>query len=107
MDSNLPPYSHMGDANENWSPHVQCSIPSAVSSPASSGGDDFGNSNYFPTSAPAAILERTSMPTSMNSPTSSVVSGKMGFEDIKSGKIPIRRPWLFWSYTNVLLRVRY
>jgi len=84
MDSNLPPYSHMGDASENWSPHVQCSIPSAVSSPASSGGDDFGNSNYFPTSAPAAILERTSMPTSMNSPTSSVVSGKMGFEDIKS-----------------------
>lgn len=107
MDSNLPPYSHMGDAGENWSPHVQCSIPSAVSSPASSGGDDFGNSNYFPTSAPAAILERTSMPTSMNSPTSSVVSGKMGFEDIKSGKFPVQRPWLLWPFTNVLSRVRH
>ncbi|KXJ90844.1 hypothetical protein Micbo1qcDRAFT_67454 [Microdochium bolleyi] len=84
MDSSLPPYSHIGDAGDNWSPHVQCSIPSAVSSPASSGGDDFGNSNYFPTSAPAAILERTGIPAGMNSPASSVVSGKMGFEDIKS-----------------------
>lgn len=85
MDSSLPPYSHIGDAGENWSSHVQCSIPSAVSSPASSGGDDFGNNNYFPTSAPTAILERAGIPAGMNSPASSVVSGKMGYDDIKSG----------------------
>lgn len=93
IDSGIPPYGHMGDSGEHWSSHVPCSLPSAVSSPASSGaGDDFGNSNYFPTSAPSAVVERTSMPPGMNSPTSSVVSGKVGFEDLKSGMLsPINR----------------
>ncbi|KAI0472848.1 hypothetical protein GGR56DRAFT_667179 [Xylariaceae sp. FL0804] len=86
MVPDIAPYNGMHDTSDTWPSSLGCSVPSTVSSPASSGGtsagaEDFGN-NYYPTSAPSGVLERGSMPPGMNSPTVSCI-GSDGFEDIK------------------------
>ncbi|ORY65455.1 uncharacterized protein BCR38DRAFT_409146 [Pseudomassariella vexata] len=70
-------------SGDSWTPAVPCSVPSTVSSPSSSGAtDEFGGS-YYPTSAPATILDRSNMSSNMNSPTVSCINGKMNYDDIE------------------------
>ncbi|KAI0392077.1 hypothetical protein F5Y17DRAFT_478134 [Xylariaceae sp. FL0594] len=84
MLSDMPPYSSVPDNTNVWSSSVPCSIPSTVSSPSSPGApDDFGG-NYFPTSTPGNVLERSSMPPALNSPVASCMGGDVGFGDAKS-----------------------
>ena len=82
----IPSYDHMTSSGEPWSSTVSCAVPSTVSSPSSSGATDDLGSAYYPTSAPASLLDRSGLSSSMNSPTASCISGKLGYEDIKSGK---------------------
>jgi len=86
----IPPYDSMGSSGEPWSSTVSCTVPSTVSSPSSSGATDELGSAYFPTSAPTSLLDRSGIPSSMNSPTASCLNGKMGYDDMKSGEL---RPW--------------
>lgn len=80
----IPSYDHMTSSGEPWSSTVSCAVPSTVSSPSSSGATDDLGSAYYPTSAPASLLDRSGLSSSMNSPTASCISGKLGYEDIKS-----------------------
>ncbi|KAK8139077.1 hypothetical protein PG984_002457 [Apiospora sp. TS-2023a] len=80
----IPPYDSMGSSGEPWSSTVSCTVPSTVSSPSSSGATDELGSAYFPTSAPTSLLDRSGIPSSMNSPTASCLNGKMGYDDMKS-----------------------
>lgn len=82
----IPPYDSMGSSGEPWSSTVSCTVPSTVSSPSSSGATDELGSAYFPTSAPTSLLDRSGIPSSMNSPTASCLNGKMGYDDMKSGE---------------------
>ncbi|KAI0879008.1 hypothetical protein GGS24DRAFT_276719 [Hypoxylon argillaceum] len=84
MVSDLPPYSNVHDTTSVWPSSVPCSLPSTVSSPSSPAApDDFG-SNYFPAHTSSAILERSSMPPTINSPAASCITSDMGFDDVKS-----------------------
>lgn len=87
----IPSYDHMTSSGEPWSSTVSCAVPSTVSSPSSSGATDDLGSAYYPTSAPASLLDRSGLSSSMNSPTASCISGKLGYEDIKSGKSGVWR----------------
>lgn len=86
MVSDMPPYSNVPDTANVWPSSVPCSLPSTVSSPSSPGApEEYGN-NYFPTSAPSTVIERSSMPPAMNSPAASCMGGgDMGFDDTKPG----------------------
>ncbi|KAI0156787.1 hypothetical protein GGR57DRAFT_70955 [Xylariaceae sp. FL1272] len=90
--SDLPPYGSVPDTTDVWSSSVPCSVPSTVSSPASSGAtEDFGG-NYLPTSMPTTgMLERSSIPPAMNSPTVSCINGDMGYDNVKSA---VSRIWV-------------
>ncbi|KAI0098922.1 hypothetical protein GGR51DRAFT_536938 [Nemania sp. FL0031] len=80
----LPPYSNVHDTTNVWPASVPCSLPSTVSSPSSPAApDDFGG-NYFPANTSSAILERSSMPPTINSPAASIITSDMGFDDVKS-----------------------
>lgn len=87
----IPSYDHMTSSGEPWSSTVSCAVPSTVSSPSSSGATDELGSAYYPTSAPASLLDRSGLSSSMNSPTASCISGKLGYEDIKTGKSGVLR----------------
>ena len=82
----IPPYDGTGSSGEPWSSTVSCMVPSTVSSPSSSGATDELGSAYFPTSAPT-LLDRSGIPSSMDSPTASCLNGTMGYDDMKSGEL--------------------
>ncbi|KAI1812564.1 hypothetical protein GGS20DRAFT_591594 [Poronia punctata] len=92
MLSDMPPYSNVPDTTNVWTSSVPCSLPSTVSSPSSPGApDDFGG-NYFPTSAPGNVMERSSMPPAINSPVTSCMGGDVGFNDGKSAPCRLWMP---------------
>ncbi|CAJ2503229.1 Uu.00g106230.m01.CDS01 [Anthostomella pinea] len=78
-----PPYHGISATTDGWPSAVPCSVPSNVSSPSSSSGanEDFV---YYPTSAPSAVFERTSIPATLNSPAASCIGSDAGFDDVKS-----------------------
>ncbi|KAK6829396.1 hypothetical protein PG989_005798 [Apiospora arundinis] len=82
----IPAYDSMGSSGEPLSSTVSCTVPSTVSSPSSSGATDELGSAYFPTSAPTSLLGRSEISSSMNSPKASCLKGKMGYDDMKSGR---------------------
>ncbi|KAI0012611.1 hypothetical protein F4779DRAFT_15543 [Xylariaceae sp. FL0662B] len=97
LTQDITPYTGIPDSTESW---PSCSVPSTSSSPSSTGApEEFGN-NYMPTSAPATVLERSSLPPAMSSPTASCVSGDVSFEDVKTefahpqiSMVPITAPY--------------
>ncbi|KAI1102081.1 hypothetical protein F4804DRAFT_353987 [Jackrogersella minutella] len=104
MLQNMASYSNISDATESWPPGVAYSIGSTASSPASSGATDDYGGNYISSSAPSTSLERSSLPSISDSPTSCERSDG-GFDSIKSdygcsqiGAMPINptyhfQPW--------------
>ncbi|GAP84559.2 putative bzip transcription factor [Rosellinia necatrix] len=85
MVSDLPPYSNVHDTTSVWPASVPCSLPSTVSSPSSPAAPDEYSSNYFPANTSSAILERSSIPPTMNSPAASCMTNSdIGFDDVKS-----------------------
>ncbi|KAI0134178.1 hypothetical protein BJ170DRAFT_591166 [Xylariales sp. AK1849] len=78
----LGSYDNLSNSGDGWPSAIPRAIPSTVSSPSSSGATDDLGSAYFPTSAPS-MLDRSGLSSSMNSPTVSCISGKMGYDDIK------------------------
>ncbi|KAI1177697.1 hypothetical protein F4777DRAFT_189260 [Nemania sp. FL0916] len=91
--SDLPPYSNVHDTTNVWPASVPCSLPSTVSSPSSPAApDDFGT-NCFPPNTSSAILERSSMPPTLNSPATSIITnGDLGFDDVKSATSRVWMP---------------
>ncbi|KAI1270353.1 hypothetical protein F5Y18DRAFT_421845 [Xylariaceae sp. FL1019] len=99
--SSISPYSSVPDSSDVWPTSVPCSVPSTVSSPSSSGAtEDFG-SNYLPTSMPTTnMLERSSIPPAMSSPTVSCMGGDMGYDNVKSAVSRIWMPSASGNRTN-------
>ncbi|KAI0164519.1 hypothetical protein GGR52DRAFT_575872 [Hypoxylon sp. FL1284] len=77
-------YGSVSDSTDAWSASMPRSVPSSASSPSSSEvTEDFGGNNYLSTNAPSTVLERSSIPRSMNSPSVSCVSGEGALDDVK------------------------
>lgn len=84
--TNVASYGSVHDNTDAWPTSMPRSVPSSASSPSSSEvNDDFSGNNYFSTSAPSTVMERSSIPRNMHSSPVSCISGDGGFDDVKPG----------------------
>ncbi|KAI6092200.1 hypothetical protein F4821DRAFT_254322 [Hypoxylon rubiginosum] len=82
--TNVASYGSVHDNTDAWPTSMPRSVPSSASSPSSSEvNDDFSGNNYFSTSAPSTVMERSSIPRNMHSSPVSCISGDGGFDDVK------------------------
>jgi len=77
------PYVPAPDPRESWASVLPCSVPSVVSSPASSLGtaEDY-MAGYIPTSVPSSMVDRGVVPQSLPC----LESVKAEYDDMESGK---------------------
>ncbi|KAI0399327.1 hypothetical protein F4802DRAFT_52336 [Xylaria palmicola] len=94
MVSDLPPYSNVHDTTNVWPGSVPCSLPSTVSSPSSPAAPEDYPTNYFQNNPSTAMLERSSMPPTLNSPAASCITsgGDIGFDNVKSATSRVWMP---------------